>query len=627
MCVFLPILRLQALVQASIRLFRCTLLPDASNCGAIPSTKGIDGVSHTDPLSLYLRSGQSMKIVGVRTPEYSPEACGSQAAVTVTTPTTSKPLSLASKPSPVSVSVTLDSYRSGKDYMSNAYYLSHLLPVAPPSAAAATVPAPATSTAAPTVTAVFNSERLAYSPMRAKLQLTLLSSVRERLWQARADSAAYVHTQFALLTHLRYVRDAYLLGQPDYFASIRSYCLGLSTTNSSSSGRTQHMSGYSALETVDFMCEAVTNAVNEDAPRDGVRYVSVQSGGVGLQISTHRGGGATTGSVSKASAHQSSGSALKALTRSLRAAVSALYPATATIETASAYAQITADRELSLLQMLSTLTLTTAHHWPLTQFFHTSLLAVLNHQLRFLLLLAASRWAAEYYWMDVISNDSLGTAAHQYGTKARALAASKTAFPEYLQDILQAKRNCRAGLAIWLHTVTAVINIFMGHIHRTLWPSFEEELERCQESMLRMQSVFAAAVRDIEESLLLLRERVLEVVVAGFAATCAMRDAVEVESGDKSAFTAVATTTTNTSRSAATSVAKQRGIPTAAAALYQPSARVLIAYRQAEDAFSILKRAVSDLKSAVSRTVKDRAALGLNERQDLALSELQIALA
>ena len=176
MCVFLPILRLQALVQASIRLFRCTLLPDASNCGTIPPTKGIDGVSHTDPLSLYLRSGQSMKIVGVRTPEYSPEACGSQAAVTVTIPTTSKPLPLANKPSPVSVSATLDSYRSGKDYMSNAYYLSHLLPVAPPSAAAATVPAPVSSTAAPTIAAVFNSERLTYSPMRAKLQLTLLST-------------------------------------------------------------------------------------------------------------------------------------------------------------------------------------------------------------------------------------------------------------------------------------------------------------------------------------------------------------------------------------------------------------------------------------------------------------------
>ena len=100
---------------------------------------------------------------------------------------------------------------------------------------------------------------------------------------------------------------------------------------------------------------------------------------------------------------------------------------------------------------------------------------------------------------------------------------------DYLADVLQAKRNCRAGLAVWLHCVTSLNNVFMAHIHRTLWPAFEASLQRHRHSLLAMQRDFRDVLREADSSLLLLRDHVLSIIVKGFSAVVSMRQAVTLE--------------------------------------------------------------------------------------------------
>jgi hypothetical protein len=157
-----------------------------------------------------------------------------------------------------------------------------------------------------------------------------------------------------------------------------------------------------------------------------------------------------------------------------------------------------------------------------------------------------------------------------------------------------------------------------------------------------MQSAFSELLRDISVSLLLLRELVVEVILRGFVAARAMRVAGDLESAETAATQSSSTTKTTdrmtTSRGAAAGSKVGRSSigsngpaveenDVSSSAPYQPSAGVLVAFRQAEDAFAALKQTIADLKHVVALSIKQCAEKGLNERQDKALSELQLALA
>lgn len=281
--------------------------------------------------------------------------------------------------------------------------------------------------------------------------------------------------------------------------------------------------------------------------------------------------------------------------------------------------------------------------------------------MKFLLLLTASRWAAEYWWMDAISNHSLNTTAYTNNTSSASrsdyadnnfpmMNRTASANNDYLPDVLQAKRNCRAGLAVFLHTITALNNIFMAHIHRTLWPAFETALDMHKHSLLAMQHELHVVLHLIDSSLTLLRDQVLTIIVKGFSAASAMRAAVTLE------YTEIAPIDAHNKilqeqhaqKLHITQKASLKGKKNAPKlrnprvemknttqdteteecpkVKYVTSAAVLVAYRAAEDAYADLKYAVNELKDTVVKEVRRNTRTGAVGRECKAMEELLMYL-
>jgi len=265
-------------------------------------------------------------------------------------------------------------------------------------------------------------------------------------------------------------------------------------------------------------------------------------------------------------------------------------------------------------------------------------------------LLTASRWAAEYWWMDAISNHYLNTKSYTNTSSSSNVSGDNgdNFTTEYLGDVLQAKRNCRAGLAVFLHTITAVNNLFMAHIHRTLWPAFESALEVHQHSLLSMQHELHTVLQLIDTSLTLLRDQVLTIIVKGFSAASAMRAAVTLE------YTEIAPIDAQNKILQAQHAQKLHSTQKASLqgkknepklrnprvemknitqeseecpkVRYVTSAAVLVAYRAAEDAYADLKYAVNELKDTVVKEVRRNTRTGAVGRECKAMEELLMNL-
>ena len=280
--------------------------------------------------------------------------------------------------------------------------------------------------------------------------------------------------------------------------------------------------------------------------------------------------------------------------------------------------------------------------------------------MKFLLLLTASRWAAEYWWMDAISNHSLNTTAFTNNSSSASgsdnvdnnftIDRTASAINDYLPDVLQAKRNCRAGLAVFLHTITALNNIFMAHIHRTLWPAFETALDTQKHSLLAMQHELHTVLHLIDSSLTLLRDQVLTIIVKGFSAASAMRAAVTLEYTEiapidaqnkilqeqhaqklhithkaslKGKKNAPKLRNPRVEMKSTTQDTETEECPKIR---YVTSAAVLVAYRVAEDAYADLKYAVNELKDTVVKEVRRNTRTGAVGRECKAMEELLMYL-
>lgn len=656
--------RLHNLVRASVQSLQHTLLPataplqsnngdgGSSQMSTAPALYGaVPTLAGLDPVTSYLTTGQSVKVVAVRSSPTSVSEPPIPSSIASDRKTGVHKVALATGGAQTRSQV-LDAYFAG-GVTSNRHYLhQHLFPTEldVTEAAAQSTPAQVEGGAVGTGTRGQGRERavatlhqlLQYSHQSAKTRLTLTTALGAQLQLARADCAVYVMRQFQLLCHLRAIRDVYLLGQPDLFAAVREYCLTLTTSGSSSSSVTDHSAHHSRQEEVDTLCDAIGTAVRDAMPETGLRHVGVHA------ASHHSASRRSTGSVADTTSLD-----VTALTAGLREAVQSLSFTGASL-TASGAQPSTEASEITLLRFVSTVCVSPTYQWPLTQFFTAPQLEQLNRHMRFLLLLTTSRWTAEYYWMEVISNDALSIDAYSNLRTAAPPPYKRTVKPDgttvvtppkpiqtdmYGQDVLQAKRNCRAGLGVWLHTITALNNIFMAHIHRTRWPDFETDLSAQAQSLLLMQHAFGELLRDVGDSLMLLREMALEVAVRGFAATWAMRHAADTEREDRRLHDetcreggrttagmdhggrAVAGQTRGRNLRSGDSGGSSNGT-----VAYTPSAKVLVAYRQTEDAFAALTQLVSDLRHVVALTIRQRAEKGLSERQDKALAELQFAL-
>jgi hypothetical protein len=645
-------------VRDSVQTLQHTLLPATAQDGSGNSDSSPLWRTTADPVWSYLTTGKSVKIVAVhsasRNTEPKPGARGGNSA--------------GLRAGSESRSLALDSYFGGR-FTSNVHYLKQELSlsshaysgaqqdrndgegVAPVNAGESEQGTNLEASPVQTLARLFQ-----YSHHSAKSHLTLTTALRRQLRHARADCADHVARRYHLLRHLRAVKDVFLLGQPDLFASVREFCLALTCgtrpgTGAASAAATPRFSGRESVEALENLCDAVTASVRDVVPEVGLRYISAT-------CNTGGGGAAVFGSPVRSSARAQhpavSSLDVKGLTALLREVLQPLSYTGAALSAQSSPTRSSPSNsnEIPLLSFVSTLCVSPTYERPLTQFFTAQHLEQLNRHLRFLLLLTAARWSAEYYWLEVVSNDSLSidplyleaAPSPPYKRSAppaatpRAESMARDAAPSYARDVLQAKRNCRAGLGVWLHTVTALNNIFMAHIHRSLWPSFEAELAAQAASLLLMQHAFGGLLAEVGGSLMLLREMALEVVVRGYVATWAMRTASDTEKEARAHHTAATSPsvgeiggadrgnkggreTINTHRVPRVNVpSSPKAVP------YTPTAAVLIAYRQAEDAFAALTQVVSDLRQVVALTIRHRAERGLSERQDRALAELQIAL-
>jgi len=389
------------------------------------------------------------------------------------------------------------------------------------------------------------SELVHYTTATTKLHVSLLHRLKAQLHTARADSATFVLHTHALHSHLHYLRDVFFLGMPDFYAPIRELCLSL-TEWKSSAGKGSSGIGTSSVyrNSTTFIGEAIAGTMLEKAPVEGIRHLSVV---VNSSSTSGSGSGSVRdNSTSRGGAGSGSYSGVASLEEKLNAYLTNMSTIpisntnTSTTNTHSSDGARTTDSDVSdLFSIITTMNIDILHHYPLTHFIDATLYPALNNNMRFLLLLTASRWTAEYWWMDVISNHSLNTTSHTtsnttsntsappsptklsspmghgaiYGTSGTSgvftnpmrttltttndtnnahsipttpTKANTTNATHYLADVLQAKRNCRAGLAVWLHTITAVNNVFMAHIHRTLWPAFETSLSVHSSSLLHM---------------------------------------------------------------------------------------------------------------------------------------------
>jgi hypothetical protein len=646
-------------VRDSVQTLQHTLLPATAQDGSGNSDSSPLWRTTADPVWSYLTTGKSVKIVAVHSASHNTEPVPGAGE-------NSADLRAGSE----SGSLALDSYFGGR-FTSNVHYLKQELSlgshaysgaqqdrndgegVAPVNAGESEQ---GTNLEAPPVQAL--ARLFQYSHHSAKSHLTLTTALRRQLRQARADCADHVARRYHLLQHLRAVKDVFLLGQPDLFASVREFSLALTCgtrleTGATSAAATPRFSGRESVEALENLCDAVTASVRDVVPEVGLRYISAT-------CDTGGGGAAVFSSPVRSSARAQhpavSSLDVKGLTALLREVLHPLSFTGAALSTQSSptRSSLSGSNEIPLLSFVSTLCVSPTYERPLTQFFTAQHLEQLNRHLRFLLLLTAARWTAEYYWLEVISNDSLSIdplyleaapsppykrSAPPTATPRAESMARDPAPPSYARDVLQAKRNCRAGLGVWLHTVTALNNIFMAHIHRSLWPSFEAELAAQSASLLLMQHAFGGLLGEVGDSLMLLREMALEVVIRGYVATWAMRTASDTEKEARAQHAAATSPIAGQSGGAggAGNIGGRRttsndrvprvNVPSSPkAVLYTPTAAVLIAYRQAEDAFAALTQVVSDLRQVVALTIRHRAERGLSERQDRALAELQIAL-
>jgi hypothetical protein len=649
-------------VRDSVQTLQHTLLPATAQDGSGNSDSSPLRRTTADPVWSYLTTGKSVKIVAVHSASHNtepePGARGGNSA--------------GLRAGSESRSLALDSYFGGR-FTSNVHYLKQELSlsshaysgaqqdrngrndgegVAPVNAGESEQGTNLEASPVQTLARLFQ-----YSHHSAKSHLTLTTALRRQLRHARADCADHVARRYHLLQHLRAVKDVFLLGQPDLFASVREFCLTLTCgtrpeTGATTAAATPRFSGRESVEALENLCDAVTASVRDVVPEVGLRYISAT-------CDTGGGGAAVFGSPVRSSARAQhpavSSLDVKGLTALLREVLQPLSFTGAALSTQSSptrSSSLSGSNEIPLLLFVSTLCVSPTYERPLTQFFTAEYLEQLNRQLRFLLLLTAARWTAEYYWLEVISNDSLSidplyleaAPSPPYKRSAPPTAAPRTESmardpaPSYARDVLQAKRNCRAGLGVWLHTVTALNNIFMAHIHRSLWPSFEAELAAQSASLLLMQHAFGGLLAEVGDSLMLLREMALEVVIRGYVATWAMRTASDTEKEARALHTEAtspgvgeiggADSGNKNGRETSNSHRVPRvNVPSSPKAVpYTPTAAVLIAYHQAEDAFAALTQVVSDLRHVVALTIRHRAERGLSERQDRALAELQIAL-
>lgn len=650
----------------------------------------------------YLRTGRSVKIVGVRTSKSEPayrmhrpdKTDEALRAEQVATQEAKRESTIEERQRLTQSSLTLQSYQAG-GLSSNANYLSSLSDGHKTSSVttATTIaavqnegsPAPKKGKKGRAVGAaespVSLSSLLCYTPSAVAIELALLSGLREQLQQARVDCASYVRTSHYLSHNLRFVRDVFFLGQPDLYAPIRELCLSLTDWSTYSEASLTSKRGYgNRASDVAFMGECIASAMLEKVPKGGVRHVSVQ-----LR--------ADSVSSQPCGSSRNKVELLREALAPLRSIPLSALSSSGNLTHAQAQGR-GADRgvvdEVTLLTAVSSLHVDLLHQWPLTYFLDAAQLRGLNASLRFLMLITATRWAAEYWWMDVISNDSLNTAASACNPKSGARYAGYSSSRRllsaqdlYLGDVLQAKRNARAGLGIWLHCVTSLNNIFMAHIHRTLWPEFEESLLSHEDSLLQMKADLRYVVEGASASLLLLREDILEVVVLGFAAAQALREAIIVEQAELSVVVdhntklhaaqwKKAAPLRKANREAEAKAAKRKDAPKPwriaksnnaqlartssahsmksdadsvfsgldademlgaekeeegeEAMSLRTSAAVLIAYRAAEDAFAALKGAVEGLKAVVFGAVRSRLAVGKVDREGKALEELHMAL-
>jgi hypothetical protein len=288
--------------------------------------------------------------------------------------------------------------------------------------------------------------------------------------------------------------------------------------------------------------------------------------------------------------------------------------------------------ELGLVDVVATLTVNLVFQWPISIFVAQSQLNALGENMRFLLLLTTNRWTAEYCWLHYISNDahrvqgalkqcarkggSGGAGAYWFAgeenakafktsasnrpkstahadksvayvntaaTKNSTLKASEPVSESDI-ELLRIKKSCRFALCVWLHCITAVSNVFMAQIHRTLWPAFEEQLQREDASWLDMQYVFSVLLTDICSSLSLLRTEIVHVAVAGFAASSALRRALGEE-------TVLNRPQANAAEPVCVEEARTR------------TKAVLLAYNAAELACLDVQSAVATLKSVLTKAV------------------------
>ena len=420
-----------------------------------------------------------------------------------------------------------------------------------------------------------------------------------------------------------------------------------------------------------FIGEAITGGMMDKAPTCGVRLLSVQVKNSNIstlnsdRLNTSYDNVSGAGSVRTTPAKKNSSSAnVIPLQATLSAYLSSMTTSSTIFSNSATSIATTTSADNDVTELFATIThmhIHLLHQWPLTHFVDASLYPALNNNMKFLLLLTASRWAAEYWWMDAISNHSLNTTAYTNNTSSASgsddadnnfpmMNRTASANNDYLPDVRQAKRNCRAGLAVFLHTITALNNIFMAHIHRTLWPAFETALDTHKHSLLAMQHELHTVLHLIDSSLTLLRDQVLTIIVKGFSAVSAMRAAVTLE------YTEIAPIDTqnkilqeqhaqklhNTQKASLKSKKNAPKLRNPRVEMknttqdteteecpkmkYVTSAAVLVAYRAAEDAYADLKYAVNELKDTVVKEVRRNTRTGAVGRECKAMEELLMYL-
>lgn len=432
-----------------------------------------------------------------------------------------------------------------------------------------------------------------FLPASFKQRIVLLHSLEAQLLQSRIDAACYVRSAFQLLAHLRYLHNIYLLGQPDYFATIRELCSQLCDSRSSSAAQQystilfntnfstaigihrknknsfqQQTEASSASTTTTsvlttrtindtnylFIGERISSAMMEQIPnitigcRDSNKYAHCSNNSNSINNNSCIRHLSVTVSSSSSSQYL-----LKSASEDVATSIHSLlnsYRSNASLDAVSyqchqpkrSSGSAEAIDERHLIALVSDITVEILLRQPISQFVDTADdLSLLNNHLRFLLLITTSRWYAEYWWKRsnsksfIISRSQKQQQQQQQHILSSLTPSStdnelKLTSSNIIADITLCKRRCQAGLAIWLHATTTLSKIFLAHLNSTLWLQFELEFERHKSSLMMMKRAYKDLLFDISTSINLLPlEDILAILEHGFTAAYALRYAVDIE--------------------------------------------------------------------------------------------------